>query len=229
MKVKILRNTQASGRDVAAGGVELVSDQEARDLVAAGKARYLDGGDKKPSVDQLRGLHAGRPIAVLGGGPSMPGDLEKIAHLNPVLIGVNHHAILHGYPCEFMVFFDNPYRLSCLAKAAQSVPVVITPYGDFATHVLDITYTNYGMTSWLGVWLAELLGASIILLCGMDCYSGKTPYFYPTKSEYAITIKDQLDFWKNVFGKSTANIKSISGPLLNVFEPYVAKGTADAI
>lgn len=220
MKVKILRNTLISGREASAGGIEQVTAKEARDLIAANKARYLDNRDTKPSVGALRGVHKGRSIAVLGGGPSLPADLLKIEHRNPVLIAVNHHAPLHHCPCDYMVFFDNPQKVPSLAKAATQVPVVVTPHGDHATHMLDIQYINYGMTAGLGVWLADLLGAKEIILCGMDCYTGGPTYFYDTDITYASDLKDQINCWKRVTEHTSAPVKAVSGPLLDIFKPF---------
>lgn len=226
IKVKILRNTIADGKEVAVGGVELVSLRCAGELIAAGKARHLDATDTKPSVEMLRDLHKGKPIAVLGGGPSLPDDLEKVLHLNPILISINHHAALH-YSCDAMVFFDSPYKVPILGEGTKHVPITVTPWGDFATHVLDIQYVNYGMTAGLGVWLAELMGASKIMLCGFDCYTGNKRYFYDDESQsfYAEGLAEQLAWWKNISTTIKTPTFSVSGPLLEIFRKFEKQKT----
>ncbi len=217
MKVKILRNTLVSGREVCAGGIEQVTEKEARDLIAANKARFLTGEDTKPSVAELQGRFAGRPVALLGGGPSLPTDIDKISHLNPVLIGINHHAHLHGYPCDCIVFFDAPAGTNELAAAAQTAPLVVTPHGNHATHMLDVPYINHGMTAGLGVWLADYMGADSIWLCGMDCYTGQMKHFHSTEINQGFDLAGQVACWERITEHTRAPIKAISGPLVDVF------------
>lgn len=224
MKIKILRNTLISGRQACAGGVELVTEKEARDLIAANKARHLTGADSKPSVAVLKGTMTGRIVALLGGGPSLPSDLKTISHLEPYLIGVNHHAQLNGHPCDAIVFFDDPRQTNSLAAAAKDAPVVVTPYGDYATHLLDVKYVNYGMTAGLGVWLANYMGADAVYLCGMDCYTGATTYFYQKGQSEVQDLDAQLTWWKKLQEQiDGVKIYSVSGPLTDVFVPYKAK------
>ena len=48
----------------------------------------------------LRNAYERHPIAVLGGGPSLPADLERIPS-DAVMLGVNHHAAMIGVGLDF--------------------------------------------------------------------------------------------------------------------------------
>lgn len=217
MKVKIIKDTYISGREACAGGIEQVTEKEARDLIASGKAVLPTDADIKPSVAALREIFAGRPVALLGGGPSLPADLKKIKHLDPVLIGINHHAQLNGYACDIIVFFDSPARANLLAVAAEQAPIVVTSHGNYATHMLDVPYINHGMTAGLGVWLADYIGAESIWLCGMDCYTGTKTYFYNDEVPQGFDLAGQLECWKRITETTAAPVKAISGPLVDLF------------
>jgi len=223
MKVEIVRNTFINGRPVFSGGVESVSDKTAKQLIDANKARIFEG-DEKPSVEELRGMYAGRSVALLGGGPSLPDDLKKIEKSNPVLIGINHHAQLYLVKCDAVVFLDTPEKTAELGQAAQAAAIAVTPHGRYATHYLDIPHGDYGMTAGLGLWLAVHFGAKEIILCGMDCYSGTKPYFYDreVKKQHPSGVDDQVAYWKILAAEVDTPIKAVSGPLVKVFKPYRA-------
>lgn len=223
MKIEITKNTFVAGKPVFVGGVESVSDDIGRQLVAAGKGRIFCGAEK-PSVEDLRDLYAGRSIALLGGGPSLPEDLKKIKKSNAVLIGLNHHAQLNLIDCAAVVFLDSPDKNEKLAEAAASASIAITPHGRYASHYLDIPYGNYGMTAGLGIWLAVHFGAKEIILCGMDCYSGTKPYFHDgeAKNQHPVGLDNQLKYWQVLAADVETPILPVSGPLTKIFIQYRA-------
>jgi len=179
------------------------------------------------SVLDLRDQFLKRPAAVLGGGPSLPGDLKRLPK-DTLLISVNDHA-LHFCDPEFLVFMDIPNaqilpELTETVNHYQGIKVSITPLSD-----IDLSgsgYWNGGFTSSLATWLACYLGCEPVILCGMDCYQGEPKYCHPRPDFYHPVMDYPLEMhfkaWRPVFEKCPhpERIFAMSGPLIEMFGSY---------
>jgi len=177
----------------------------------------------KPGISSIKGKFSGRPAAILGPAPSLFSDLSLISADNPVLIAVNYHIPLHSdIPVDFMVFIDHPDYVPGNKLAIGKVPAVVTPHRDFSTYVMDVHYIHHVISAGLGCWLAELIGAEQILLCGMDCYQGAQRYFHSDKtfSPFLGGLARQFDLWRAVEETLSTPIHAISGPLTEKFPGF---------
>lgn len=174
-------------------------------------------------IRELRDKFTGRPAAVLGGGPSLPGDLARLPQ-DTILIAVNNHA-LHFCKPDYMVFMDIPGdQTPDLAEAVRTfdgLKVSQTPLSDI--YIKSEKYWDGGFSSPLATWFALYLGCNPVLLCGMDCYQGEIKYAVPRPDFYHPSmdapLKDHLNAWRPAFENCPhpERIKAMSGPLVQMF------------
>lgn len=179
------------------------------------------------SIKELKNKHGNLPVAVLGGGPSLPEDLKKIP-TESILIGVNHH--FHRLiNADYVVFMDKLNRPGNLLKKGldqMSGVVRISHYSEQSDYNIDVDYWDGGFSSTLATWLGCYITTGPVLLCGMDCYQGKEKYFYDigrplTHRTYTSSLESNLKAWGKAFGNVDTNrIKAVSGPLIELFGKY---------
>jgi hypothetical protein len=179
----------------------------------------------KFKLSQLREIHAGRPAAVLGGGPSLPGDLARVPR-GAVLIAVNYHA-LRLCQAAYMVYNDDPQSDSRLLAAVESTSATrVSP--DRLTSDVD-----FDVDAWTGfyssntaTWLALWMGCDPVVLCGMDCYQGERVYFHEYDHDapcFHYPLEDHLRPWKEEGRHRLPNVervRAMSGPLAGIFGLY---------
>jgi len=174
-------------------------------------------------LKELRHKYRGRPIAILGAGPSLPGDLERLP-ADTVLIGLNHHAV-KIVDVDYLVFADKPDRNPDLAAA------VAAHMGKRITNIKgasdwDVAGTGYwqgGMSGTMATWFACYMGGDPVLLCGMDCNQPGPRYFYSGPDDMITTpefpLEDVQAAWRKALDRcpDSHRIRSVSGPLVEVF------------
>ena len=178
-------------------------------------------------IATLQDTFVGRPTAVLGGGPSLPGDLARLPR-DTILISVNDHALGFCEP-EYMVFMDipNPQIVPELAVAVETfrgIKVSQLPLSD-----VDLSGSSYwdgGFSSTLATWFAIILGCDPVILCGMDCFQGDVKYCHPRPDHYHPSMDYPLEMhlagWRPAFERCPhpERIKAMSGPLIQLFGAY---------
>lgn len=177
---------------------------------------------KKPSVRELFGTVSGGTVAVLGGGISLQGDIEKLPK-GCAIIGVNQHAASF-MPVDYAVCLDTGIAekireySDCKIISQQNETAV-----DFVIYDEDKEELCAAFQSTIpAVVLAVKIGFAKVILCGVDLYdSGK--YFDGTDVMAGQADKKlQLEFWagaKQALGKDAKKIKVMAdSPLSAVFE-----------
>lgn len=186
----------------------------------------------KKSIREIYNYYAGRPIAILGAGPSLPDDLARLPE-HTILISVNQHALILTNP-QFLVFCDEPrqerlinLRRGILSYKARELGHLISPIEFWTDFILDTPYWDGGFSSALATWLASYLGGDPVLLCGMNCYQDKEKYFYhnpdiPYHPCYDFPLQNHLKAWRPAHDlcPNSKNIKAVSGPLVEIFGRY---------
>jgi hypothetical protein len=175
-------------------------------------------------MSEMRDLYAGRPAAVLGGGPSLPADMARLP-AGCLLIAVNYHA-LHLCQPDYMVYNDTPASDPVLLEAvcsAKAVRVSPDPTSDIA---FDIPVWTGFYSSNTAAWFALWMGCNPVILCGMDCYQGDMIYFHPYTMDvpsFHYPLDDHLRPWIEDGQKllpHVARLRVMSGPLTRVFKAY---------
>lgn len=178
----------------------------------------------KALMSQYRDRFVGQPAAVLGGGPSLPADMEKLPP-GCILIAVNYHAMLLG-PVDFMVYNDQPEgdeRLLAAVRSGKAVRVSPDPTSDVA---FDVPVWTGFYSSNTAAWFALWMGCNPVILCGMDCYQGEAVYFHPIEHD-APTFHYPLDHHLRPWVEdgphylpNPERLRAMSGPLAKVYGQY---------
>lgn len=180
----------------------------------------------KRSIFRYKDSRKGKScIAVLGGGTNLPEDLVKLP-VGTILISVNHHALKFAN-CEYMVFLDNPDSVKELLEGIRHFRgVKVTPgnnqkYGDIAFDKNNRIHPPCSLSSIFGLWFAEYMGGSPIILCGMDLYQNKNQSHCSTKPGVPhgninlMTLEQHLKPWKEYRPINRDNIFVASGALID--------------
>lgn len=138
---------------------------------------------KKPTLEDIKNIHAGRPAAILGGGAGLPEQIKTLPD-NCLMIGVNHHAA-RKYEIDYVVFNDTP--ASCRwpdweseIKAIAAIKYSVVPYQSD----IDPSFGwDAGFSAGTATFLGLHLGCDPVILCGMDCYTRDRDYFYNAPGE----------------------------------------------
>ena len=176
-------------------------------------------------LSSLQNKYAGKPAAVLGGGPSMPADLKRLPE-HCLLIAVNYHAFYYCEP-KFMVYNDTPETNPLMVQAVRehrAVHVSPEPTSDVLFDIPDVWTGSFSSNTAAG--FALFLGCDPVILCGMDCYQGTQKHCAP--STYHSECFDQpLDFYTRPWVEDCRNsvphperLYVMSGPLTNVLQAY---------
>jgi hypothetical protein len=177
-------------------------------------------------ISKLEWAHRGVPMAVLGGGPSLPADLAVIPDY-AIKISVNHHA-LRLVECPYMVFLDDPIEVPELFQALKDYGgLKISPKLQYSDIELDVPWWDGGFSSSLAVWLASWFRCTQVLLCGMDCYQGERKYFYERAFSHPVfdaPIENHLRAWRPALTEclNPDRIRAVSGPLVELFGKFGA-------
>jgi hypothetical protein len=207
----------------------------------------------KITMSGMKDLYKGRMAVVMGGGPSLPGDLQKLGvylakqpgdcfgdaaeysgpprNDKPISIAVNHHALML-VECDFMVYNDHPDPGSGLEKAVESGQVTRVSPEPTSDVELDMEVWTGFYSSNLATWFALWLGCDPVILCGMDCYQGEKKYFheYEDKPHLHYPLEHHLNVWvEDARNKLPGweRVKAMSGPLINVFGEFFTAELAE--
>ncbi len=175
-------------------------------------------------MSEMRDFYKGRPAAVLGGGPSLPGDMKRLPK-GCVLIAVNYHAF-HICKPDFMVYNDQPEsdpRLQEAVEKCRAVRVSSDPTSDiqFDVQVWEGFYSS-NTAAWFALWM----GCEPVILCGMDLYQGDRVYFHPYQHDvpcFHYPLIEHLRPWiedARAYLPNIERLRAMSGPLVNVFGAY---------
>lgn len=165
-----------------------------------------------------------RAAAILGGGPSLPKDLEKLPK-DCVLISVNDHAF-HFCKPDVLVHQDDLKWAPAVREVLKTFTgMVVSPLAD--SHVvLPRGWWDENQSSALATWFALWSDYNPVILCGMDCYQGPVKYCHPRPGfdhpVFRVPLKFHLARWANAFKKCPhpERIKAMSGPLVELFGRY---------
>jgi len=179
---------------------------------------------KKLLLSAMKDEYAGRPAAVLGGGPSLPSDLKRLPQ-GCLLIAVNYHAFYHCVP-SFMVYNDEPDSDPLLMDAVLTCGAIRVSPDETSDIFFDIEAWTGFYSSNTAAWFALWIGCDPVILCGMDCYQGTQKYCHPTDRDvppFHYPLESHLRPWKEDGRHVLPHVERLrvmSGPLSQVFPVY---------
>lgn len=175
---------------------------------------------------ELRGRHQGETIIVLGGAPSLPFDLSALtseAFDGAVLIGVNQHAAI--LPLDYVYFRDPEVwpAIEALRCAKVAPHCTFEQYGVIhAGHIPD-----FGFSGPEALWIADYMEASMIVLCGFGLFAPGRRYWHSLAANDAgHNFESGIKSWQRArdYCKRPDRVRSVSGPLVEIFGGLDAKG-----
>lgn len=176
----------------------------------------------------MENRHLNTTALILGGGPSLPTDLQNCLS-ESILFAVNDHAFHIGVRPDYMVVMDDPiikpelYRIVTEGKGFVRVNELLQ-YTDIDMRGVPRPDARSGI---FAAWLAMYFGCNPILLCGMDLYRGEKKYCHDMdagmghKYIFDEPLETHLKQW-SVLKKypNSRNIRAVSGPLTQLFGSY---------
>ncbi len=167
-----------------------------RSAILDGEVRRHFGYEESGKIllSTMKDCFHGRACVVMGGGPSLPGNLdalnvrtwnvERCGLHRPVLVSVNYHAfMLEGVVPDFMVYNDEPDSDPLLMAEIERHRAVNVALDESTDVRFDVEpwrgFSSSQTSAWLGCWW----GCDPIILCGMDCYQGAVKYFHDWKDQ----------------------------------------------
>lgn len=181
-------------------------------------------------VTELLHRWAGKPILVIGGGPSVLRDLPNLTIEPACVISANEHGFKQD---RFKVdLITNVDKQHCLLK--EPMEKILRPYG--VPIVNRHTWADYRLPDWTlagntgqqAVALAALLGASQVIVTGLDMWQGGRVYFHDRgakapkhkapKASMRRRTKERIR--PLVAFCSGAHVRPMSGPMTQFFKQY---------
>lgn len=170
--------------------------------------------------------HHGTPGAILGGGPSLWRDMERLP-AGCKLFAVNHHALMIGVDADYLVYNDDPGddTPDLLAAVESFRGVRLSPH--VTSDVLfDVPVWTGFYSSNTAAWIALYMGCDPVILCGMDCYQGDVKYCHAYShyiAPFDYPLDDHLRPWiedgKNLL-PHVERVRVMSGPLSLIFKVH---------
>lgn len=179
-------------------------------------------------LSEMEGMFEGRAVLVLGGGPSLVGDVSVLGvrgvFEDAVKVGVNHHAAAVGLHPDYVVFYDDLRRWPVYWDLVrESGAVRVAREAELSDVEVDV---KLWLGSGSGTWAASLAcywGGDPVVLCGMDLYQGERKHChdlaqYPNPI-WNVPLDVQLWNWGRAkkFCPGWERIRVVSGPLGDVF------------
>lgn len=175
-------------------------------------------------MSAYKDVFAGRPAAVLGGGPSLLDDMRRLPP-KCLLIAVNYHALLYCKP-DFMVYNDHPSSTPELLSAVQSTAAIRVSSDPTSEIVFDVDVWTGFYSSNTATWFALWIGCNPVILCGMDLWQGEVKYCHPYQHDepnFHYPLDHHLRPWieeGRVRLPHIERVRAMSGPLIEVFGRY---------
>lgn len=150
-------------------------------VVFHGKPRPWDV--RLPWVPQMAALndfrelilkHKGKRFAVMGGGPSLAADMDRIGSVD-VVISTNGHGVGIRKP-DYLLAIDHTHTgkgvpMGSYLRGLSDAPIV-SPHG-FADYRMGFwpSSPRFVLSGLVATWAAFVMGAKVVCLAGMDGYA----------------------------------------------------------
>lgn len=174
---------------------------------------------KHPTLTDLVHCHVGRPGVVLGGGPSMPAQIERCPQ-DAVWISANDHGAKFrevDYLCAIDRGMEKPVRR--FGKPVLS----IREWADY--RILENPAPSSGILGAFSLWA---MGCAPIVLLGMDCYQAGTyaedPEAFSTGRQHP--LHEHLGRWRRFLATYPGMFRTMGETALAEVVPEYHPGEA---
>jgi protein-tyrosine-phosphatase len=159
--------------------------------------------------DDLILRHKGKRICVMGGAPSLASDIDGLDA--DIWISANDHGALLR-EVDYIVAMDVKHQrkhkeMMPYLKSLSDAPVI----GPQREKDIQLPFwpgsPKKTLSGLVGAWLAYVMGARVVILAGMDAYSGKA-----SSMEYAKQTANEVKCPVRIFGGPLAKYWPIYDP-----------------
>jgi len=178
----------------------------------------------------LYAKHLGRPVIVVGGGPSTPGQLASVLTRldgDPVYIFANGHGFKLGLVPDYIVCKDDTHtqtkeKMEPLLRAHGPYPIVTRhPWGDF---IMD-KWPTQGNSGQLAIALGALIGGKPVIPVGIDCYQKDQGAYFHAPQDDNVSFGRRDAVWRSSMTRMMlrlegALIRPVDGPMRHTFKRY---------
>lgn len=189
-------------------------------------------------INELFDRWNGKPILVIGGGPSVNADLPALVALGitpACVISANDHGAEQTFfPVDIYVNCD---KVHCMRKIPMEK--ILRPLGGIIVN--RHSWADYRLADWnlpgntgiTAIALAAILGGDPVLVTGIDMWKGGRIYFHdkahPKRPRHekqvrtSVTKRSKAALNPLVRFTAGANVRPLSGPLCEFFKKFSAK------
>lgn len=188
----------------------------------------------KQLISSIVQKYAGKPILVIGGGPSVSRDLPRIPQDYPAcVISANQHGFMQDrFKVDYIVNVDFTMSSSKepMQKALGKYGVPTINRWHWADYRLPNPYTYSGDSGMTGIAVAVALGGHPVIFTGFDRNTGDRKYFWgePPADRRVWELRQRTAARLNVQNNAQANqkileltkgaqVRCLSGPMRSVF------------
>jgi hypothetical protein len=181
-------------------------------------------------VSHLFDRWAGKPILVIGGGPSVLADLPKLDIVPACVISANDHGFRQTrFPVDLIVNLDKRH---CMLQVPMQK--VLRPFN--VPIVNPHSWADYRLAEWrmagnsgmAAVAVAAALGASQVIVTGIDMFAGGRKYFHDPGGKVPKENRQKHPSSRRAKARllplkefcAGANIRPMSGPMTEIFPRY---------
>lgn len=170
--------------------------------------------------------HRGQPILVIGGGPSVLTDIEKVPGARDmVCVSANAHGFkVPGVKPSYIVSNDHIHTQTKELMAPMlrkfGVPIVARHW-----------WADYRMTEWISkgnsgmnaIGVAALLGGWPVIPLGIDCFQKLTYFHSPVETN--VSLGRPVGYWERRLKRMWSHLRGacvrpVSGPLCKEYRRY---------
>lgn len=151
--------------------------------------------------------HRGQRICVMGGGPTLASDLERVQA--DVWISVNEHGAKLR-PADYVVAMDNTHtrhqtHMEKHLRQFTQAPVIGPWHWNQFQMMKWPLQPKFMLSGVIASWVASMMGGHPVILAGFDCYGGD-----------GATVNQHRTFVPHLLGE----VRVVSGPLLEFYQAY---------
>lgn len=186
-------------------------------------------------ISAIMDRHYGKPILVIGGGPSVNSDLEKLPldYFSAVISANDHGCRQHRFVIDYMVNVDKTHLerkmpMREFMRAFKKPVINRHSWADFRLPYWKLV-TNSGMTA---VAVASVLGGHPVVTTGIDLWVGGNLYFHRVNPKYRASpsrdgVKNKMRELQQWCGPAV--LRSLQGPVAEAHGGFDPKENLPAV